>query len=505
MKKKLLSIAIIALSGISFGQDISDALRYSMDNIQGTARFRAMGGAFGALGGDMSAVSLNPAGSAVFATSHASFTLSLLNNSNDNQYFNGLTNTTDSKFDINQGGAVFVFQDANPKSNWKKFTLGFAYDRTADFDNNWQSSGINNQSIDNYFLSFADGKRLDEISRLQGESYSDAYRDIGNIFGFGHQQAFLGYESFIIDPLNNTDDNESYVSNIAPGSFNQQNALTSRGYNGKFSFNFAGQYKDKIYLGANLNTHFINYERTTFFTETNSNPSSLVNSVNFDNNLLTTGAGLSFQLGTILKLTEGLRLGLVYDSPTWYRINEETSQFIRTVRNEEGGNTALSIDPRIINIYPEYRLKTPGRLTASLAYVIGTQGLISFDYSRKNYSNTEFRPTSDAFFRIQNESISRDLTNANTLRLGGEYRIKQVSLRAGYRFEESPYNNKAVMSDLNAASLGFGYNFGNLKLDLAYEYVTREFGESLFNVGLTDRTLIDATNNNIFLTMSFNL
>lgn len=505
MKRKLFSVMAAVVCATSFGQDISDALRYSLDDIQGTARFRAMGGAFGALGGDMSAISINPAGSAVFATSHASFTLSVLNTNNDTQYFNGLTNSTDSKFDINQGGAVFVFQNSNPSSNWTKFTLGFAYDKTADFNNNWVSSGTNNRSIDNYFLSFADGKRLDEISTLPGESFADAYSDIGSIYGFGHQQAFLGFQSFIIDPLEDTDENSQYVSNIAPGSFNQQNALNSRGYNGKFSFNFATQYKDQLYLGANLNTHFINYERTTFFTETNSNPGSLVNTVNFENNLFTTGAGFSFQLGTILKITDGMRLGLSYDSPTWFRINEETSQFIRTVRNEEGSNLTLAIDPRIINIYPVYKLKTPGRVTASLAYVIGLQGLISVDYSRKDYGNTEFRPTSDSFFRIQNELINQNLTVANTFRLGGEYRIKQVSLRAGYRFEESPYSDDAVMSDLNAVSLGLGYNFGNLKLDLAYEYVTREYGEQLFNVGLTDRALIDATNNNIFLTLAFSL
>jgi hypothetical protein len=39
-------------------------LRYSQDNLNGTARFRAMG-AFGALGGDLSSLNVNPAGSAI--------------------------------------------------------------------------------------------------------------------------------------------------------------------------------------------------------------------------------------------------------------------------------------------------------------------------------------------------------------------------------------------------------------------------------------------------------
>ena len=54
----------------SYGQDLTDALRYSTGETQGTARFKSMSGAFGALGGDMSAVSINPAGSAIFNLSH---------------------------------------------------------------------------------------------------------------------------------------------------------------------------------------------------------------------------------------------------------------------------------------------------------------------------------------------------------------------------------------------------------------------------------------------------
>jgi hypothetical protein len=506
MKKKFVLIFTLGIAATSFAQDFTDALRYSMDNIQGTARFRAMGGAFGALGGDFSAVSLNPAGSAVFVTSQAGFTLSMLNNKNETQYFNGFTSETDSKFDLNQGGAVFVFQNTNSNSGWSKFTLGIGYDKTGDFNNNWSAIGTNTRSIDRYFLAYADGRRLDEISVLPGETFSEAYRDIGQTFGFGHQQAFLGFESFIIDPVVDTDDNTSYVSNIAAGNFNQQNILNSRGYNGKFTFNFAGQYRDHLYIGANINTHFLNYERSTFFSETNNNQGSLVNSVQFENNLFTTGAGFSFQLGTILKLSDGMRLGFTYDSPTWFRINEETSQAIRTVRNDNGSNVSLIIDPNVINVYEAYNLKSPGRITASVAYVFGSSGLISFDFSRKDYSNAEFRPTSDSFFRTQNELIRRNLTVSNTLRVGGEYRIKQATLRGGYRFEGSPYSdNTTFMGDLNAYSLGFGYNFGNFKLDLAYEYTNRLFGEQLFSVGLTDQAFVDATNNNIFMTLTFNL
>ena len=66
--KKVFSILITGLTVFSIqSQNINDALRYAQEDITGTARFRAMGGAFGALGGDFSSLNVNPAGSVIFA------------------------------------------------------------------------------------------------------------------------------------------------------------------------------------------------------------------------------------------------------------------------------------------------------------------------------------------------------------------------------------------------------------------------------------------------------
>src|SRR5690606_2655663 len=219
--------------------------------VQGTARFRAMSGAFGALGGDMSAVSSTPAGSAIFTTSHASISISSLNTSNDVSYFNGLNSSTESKFDLNQTGAAFVFNNTNQNSPWKKFVLSIGYDKLGNFEDNWFASGTNTNSIDSYFFAYAQGLRLDEISALPGETLGQAYSEIGAIYGFGNQQAFLGYESYILEPENDTDENTSYFSNMADGTFNQSYSYAARGYNGKISFNAATQYNDNFYIGLN--------------------------------------------------------------------------------------------------------------------------------------------------------------------------------------------------------------------------------------------------------------
>ena len=503
--KKLILLFIGAISmPTMFAQDITDAVRYASDEIQGTARFRAMSGAFGALGGDMSAVSLNPAGSAIFNHSHTSLSVSNFSIDNETNYFNNSNTSHNSNLELNQAGAAFVFNNLSSNSPWRKFVLGLAYEQTQNYDNDFIASGSNSTSIDSYFLANAQGLRLDEISAFADESYSDAYSEIGSSYGFANQQAFLGYESYILEPDADDDANTSYTSNIAPGSFNQEYSYVSTGYNGKFSVNLAMQYEDNLYLGLNLNSHFINYERSTYLFEENSNLGSIVNEVGFENNLATTGNGFSFQLGGIAKLTDAVRVGLTYDSPTWYTISEESFQYISTLR-EDNGPVSQIVDPQVINIFPDYKLQTPAKITGSIALILNKQGLISFDYSRKDYSSTKFTPESDNYLAAQNNLISNNLKAANIYRIGGEIRNKNFSYRAGYKLEESPYHDTSYYGDLKGFSFGLGFNFGSSRLDLAYENSKRTINQELYNVGLTSVTRIDAENSNITLSLSMNL
>ena len=65
MKHKILLIPIFLLSALAQAQTDVDVLRYSQTGNAGTSRFTSMGGAFGALGGDFSVLSWNPAGIAI--------------------------------------------------------------------------------------------------------------------------------------------------------------------------------------------------------------------------------------------------------------------------------------------------------------------------------------------------------------------------------------------------------------------------------------------------------
>lgn len=496
MKKIYFTVIALVVMTFSQAQDITDAVRYSSDQLTGTARFRAMSGAFGALGGDLSAISINPAGSAIFLSSAATVTLSYNRRNNNTQYFNGVTSNRDSDVYFDQAGAVLVFNGINENSPWKKFTLGVNYSQNSSYDDSFLADGNSTNSIDSYFLDFANGIPL---KFLEDEDYIF----LGENLGFGAQQAFLGFQGFIIDPVSTDLSNTNYTSSVAQGNFDQRYTYKSTGLNGKFAFNFATKYQDFLHLGINLNAHFLNYDRATRLVELNSNSGSETNEILFTNNLSTTGNGFSLQLGTIANVSDNIRLGITYDTPTWYLIEEQTTQYLETYSNEF--QETVVVNPNVVNVYPDYRLKTPGKLTGSLAVLFGDTGLLSFDYSYKDFSNTELRPSNDPDFEFQNNLISNNLKAVSTYKIGGEYRIEKWSLRGGYRFEESPYENEKTLGDLNGYSAGIGYNFGSIRADISYDHSSRTDNPQLYQVGLINTANIERDFSNIVLSLSFGI
>lgn len=499
--KKIVVVLLASLSFAVQGQGISDAMRFAQENLNGTARFRAMGGAFGALGGDFSSININPAGSVVFSNSQVGVTLSNFNIKNDSKYFGTSTNENDSSLDLSQAGGVYVFKNEDKRSDWKKFAVALNYENTNDFNNSIFSAGTNSSSIANYFLSYANGLPL---SIVNGNDYN-----YSNLY-YNEQQAYLGYNAFIINEANDySDSNRNYISLVpAGGNYYQEYEMVSKGFNGKLSFNGSAQYKDVLTVGINLNSHFFDYYQLTSFYEGNSNNTSttdaLVKRLRFDNNLYTYGNGFSFQLGTIYKPIKEIRLGIAYQSPTWLRLNDELNQSIAAV----SGTTTTEFQPDVVNpnvtmLFEPYRLQTPSKWTGSFAYIFGKKGLFSVDYATKNYSNTKYTPKQD--FSNTNANLRNLLTSTNEIRLGAEYRIERVSLRAGYRFEESPYKDKVTIGDLTGYSTGIGYNFGATKLDLAYSITKQDRKQQFFSQGLTDSSNLNSKNNTISLTLLFEL
>lgn len=503
--KKLLSIIIAGLSFSAIqAQETTaeDALRYAVENLNGSARFRAMGGAFGAVGGDLSSINQNPAGSIFFNNNIFTVTGSNYNSKNISRYYGTTRNENDNSLDLNQAGVVFVFKNTNPKDDWKKFTIAANYENNNNFNNSIYSAGINPyNSIDKYFLRFANG--LPQEGGITLQTLEQAYFEDLN---FIDQQAFLGYQAYIFNPVSNDLQNSTYVSNVpTSNNFYQDNYTISTGYDGKLTINFATSYKDRLFLGINLNYHYTDIIKTTSVYESYDTVDSSIGlqSVQFDTETHTFGNGYSFNLGAIVKATEGLRLGLAYQSPTWYRLEDEQRQAVIANCPDCGASqNPVYFNPGITMAYKPYTIQTPGKWTGSIAYVFGKKGLLSIDTSMKDYSSTKFRPKDE--YAGLNSYMNNILDNAIEVRVGGEYKYKEYSFRAGYHFDQSPYKVDQTFGDLTGYSGGLGYTFGDSRIDLAYSYDHRNFNYTFLSSGLTDPARVSRYNNNISVSYTMN-
>src|SRR5690606_3445028 len=123
----------------------------------------------------------------------------------------------------------------------------------------------------------------------------------------------------------------------------------------------------KIYLGANLNIHFTDHLRNTrFYEENTDNISTGVKRYEFNNSTYTYGNGFSFQIGGIVKVTEQLRLGLAYESPTWNKLQDEFSQSLYSDYYDNNNQLQLAnVNPNLITLFDTYKVVTPGSFTGS--------------------------------------------------------------------------------------------------------------------------------------------
>ena len=494
---KSICFFLILFPFLIYAQDISDALNWSIENESGNARYSAMGGAFGALGGNLSAISSNPASGAVFELSR--FGGSLISNSNQikSNFKSNLNiiNTQNANYQI---GLIYVFKNYG-NGNLNKFSIGLNFQSQNNYDQDIKISGRNNNSIDNFFLNNAQGINLNDISVGSNESVGGVYRWLGNNIGYYAQQAFLGYQSYLLNYDSQT--NSYYSLAKYNDGLDQENLIFKEGYNNVASFNVSWQYKSNLYMGINLNFHDILYEKENRHVETNFDDDSAITKIDFRNYLSTVGNGISVQGGVIYK-AGSLRFGLSYKSPTFYSFEDNLEQYLETSSIDTNGISYTDIiDPRVTNIY-EYNFKSPSKFTFSTGAVINNMILLNLDLVSKNYSKSSFRHQFDGVYTDLNDAIKKNLTNVMDYNVGTEIKINNFSVRGGYKILKSPYEN---VNDnyFSAKSFGLGYNFKSSTVDFAVISSKLNYNYQLFDTGLTDSVSIVDEKVNIIL--SYNI
>ena len=423
MRKLIISAAFFALTLSSYAQSLGYqelALLFSEDDANTTARATAMGGAFGALGGDISVMNINPAGLALYNNSSFSGSFNSRNTAIASNYYGRSINTENQFFNFSQAGAVLVFKNAY-KSDWSAFVLGLNFRITKDFTNSFSASGNS------------------------------------------------GIATFTEYPLDEND---------APLNYNEaQEQRFNTNYTGEKSeinIAFSSIHKEKLYVGVSLNFYDLNFSQQSNLIEFNDDIDGNELDASLYQENQTTGGGFSLNAGFIYKAHKNFRFGLSYQTPTLFtELLEETN-----IVDNDGfmgdteiivSNTPTIYDTTAGGYFPSqrfiYRLKTPSKLTASAAFIFGKRGLLSIDYSNKKYQNIKL---SNANFLDENQFFQNELRNTHAWNIGSEWRFSNVTIRGGYRFEQAPLAMALATDNLEGYSLGGGYNFGKFKLDFAY-------------------------------------
>lgn len=506
MKKHIILAASLLGIGNLYAQNIDDALRYSQNGIYGNARYTALSGSFSALGGNMSAINDNPASSAVFLDNKLDFSVLIGANKTKGNFNNTFRNSNYTDFQIANAGLILVYHQWDESSIWNKFTVGANYKLDNAYGLNSKVEGVNNYSLSDYFTNLANGIQLNLLNLDGNESYADLYTYLGRNYGSSTQTAFLGYQGHLIDPIDpDNPENTEYISNVSGNSFNQVKTSSERGYQGTFSFNLGAQLVENLYLGLNLNSHVIDYERIDVFEEVPQDANSNIDYVAFAESLRTYGSGFSAQLGAIYRLENGMRFGLTYTSPKWTRIEEETRQSIESDYFENGSLYTTIVNPNVLNVYEKYTLRTPAKVGASVAYVFGTDGLISLQYGYTNNANIRFKPRNNSYFGGQNDFMQDSLQGSSSIRLGGEYNIISfMSLRGGLHYQQTPYKDSKIIGDTKGYSLGFGFNFEGVNLDFAYLHSSQD-NSSLMLPTNNNRYHLDKTQQNFIITVGIRI
>ncbi len=515
MKKVFFIIASLSCSTLLFSQEPSDALRYSWTTQSGTARQQAIGGAMGALGGDVSATFTNPAGLGFYKTGDLVISPGMSFLTNKSTYYG--TRVSDSKSNFNLGTTGFVMGWGGGGNNRKVKGTAFsiAVNKVANFNSNILYRGSQNQS------SYSD-KFLEDI-------HNSGDKDANNVasnYPFGPSLAF---NTYWIDTVGGgTSGNYQFQTRapVATGLL-QQNTINARGGVTELAFAGAGNLNDKLYYGITLGIPFLSYKRSAEFLEADatSNTDNKFDYAAFSEELKTTGVGLNVKAGIIFKPVESLRLGLALHSPSFYSMEDKyTSSVTANTESYHGLLTQKSTDLPGGTLDFKYTFYTPYRIIASAAYVLREvadvtqqKGFLTMDVEYVNYKSASFHTdpgnanNDDAtknYLKQLNTAIGNAYKGSVNVRLGGELKFTKYMVRLGGAYYGNPYKNiNGEKGNWLQLTGGLGYRNKGIFVDLAYVHNIKNDINSPYRLqsGLYKNADIRGVAGNVVLTVGFKI
>lgn len=565
MKKSLIAGLMFALPSALLAQSAVDAYSVSQNDLRGSARFMSMGGAFTALGGDISTLNQNPAGIGIYRSSDISATLDI-NMMSSKSTAAGMSNTENwTRAACNNFGYVGTIslgsESVMPFLNW-----GASYSRVASFDRRYGGSlGTIGTSYTNLVADFTsnDGIYPEELWPTSNYNpYQQNYiSPSGQAYPYAPWSSILLYNSYGINPVSPGANQYSGLYNYGKTSGSGEYMVEEKGYIDEYSINFGGNIQNTVYWGIGFGITDIDYRSNSYYAEylddanvPDADGKSYVEGgtadFRLDNYKRIYGSGFNVKVGLIFKPINEFRFGIAVHTPTYYNLTYQgiaSTDFTYNSSTYEPGKNYTGSQVTDEGYYDEFdwQLKSPWRLMVGAAGVIGGRAIISADYEYRGTQNMRVQDNDGNEYKDITGDIKTYYKATNIMRLGAEYRVTPAfSVRAGYSFESSPVTQEAMDGYTGQGNgreatyiytsgpddtetqpaftldkttqyitCGIGYRYKNFYADAAYVHRARKSKYQAFtnyNEGVSPNYFVSApsatisdNNNSIVLTVGF--
>ncbi len=457
---------------VTQAQNDLDAIRYSRVGVGGTARFVAMGGAFGAVGADLSCAAYNPAGLGIYRTGAMAISAGLKTNNNSSSIYNRSSDLISANVAFSNLGIALNWPSKGDADS--RHLLAFTNTQLQNFSNSVGMSGYtNSQSIAKDMLNLAN-----QYKPQSGNITNNLYSSYEG----------LGFNTFLLDTFNN-----KFFSNLdLKRSVRQTRDIVTTGRVNDLNFSYAYSFKDDSYFGVSLGLPQVKYTSTTTHREyddkdsmrvTITSPTSYTttyvdglpavyptqlgfNNLTYTEYFKTSGSGVNLKLGFIKRISDHLRLGAFYHTRTIYTMQDSYYSSLSVSYDYAPGNPTTVKDPTNGGTF-SYKIITPARMGLNAAYILDKKAVIAVDFERVNYSGAQLTSTNVADFAGVNTVIKNKYKAASNIRVGAEYNLNPVMLRVGYNMQGSPFGDVFTGNFVrNTFSAGFGFRTkNNLSLD----------------------------------------
>lgn len=504
--KKIIALiyTLIFAIGVS-AQSVYDGAKIAGKDLNGTARFVGMGGAMGALGGDITTMGTNPAGIGIYRSNDLMTSFSFSAYGMESKYEGEKSNIEKNRWAFDNIGVVFSTKIGN-QTPLRYVNFGFNYKRSKSFYKNMSMSGlmgtVTNPSEPSspYYVSQTNSMALQATDAEV--NYWDYYRehlDFANANTiFSNSDAgwlgALGYQGGLTEQDRIDNEPDLYIPFLPAEPYSTFNSREKGGID-QYDFNVAFNINDRVYLGLTIGAYDVDYDKYSNYSESYGNGEHYF--LESFNNI--SGSGFDVKMGMILRPFEysPFRIGLALHTPTFYKLTYSTrAKLTNYYKNENSGKIEppLTVDTYkyVGDMNRDYRLVTPWKYNISLGYTVGSSLALGAEYEYEDYSTMKFKYSNNdggGDMEFENAEVKNCLKGEHTFRIGAEYKIiPEFAFRLGYNYNSSIFNTDAVkyiptnslITDTdfsnkrsqNNYTLGIGYRGKMFYADLAYQLST---------------------------------